>query len=136
MPVPSEWPTASIANHNMVSIASIQRRVAEVFKTTRAELLSRRRTASVTRARHVAMYLCRGVAGHSGRRGTRTTWASFPRIGLAFERDHSSVIHACKKVALRRTRDTEFAQLIDDLERELGCGELAESRPAAGLQAE
>ncbi len=49
-------------------------------------------------------------------------WASFPRIGLAFERDHSSVIHACKMVALRRARDREFAQLVDDLERELSNG--------------
>ncbi len=41
---------------------------------------------------------------------------------MAFERDHSSVIHACKMVALRRTRDAEFAELLEGLERELGCG--------------
>jgi len=107
------------ANHKVVSIASIQSRVAEVFRTTKGELLSRRRTAKVACARHVAMYLCRGVARRSVQGLRKGKWASFPRIGMAFERDHSSVIHACKVVARRRNEDTEFARLLEDLEREL-----------------
>ena len=100
----------------------IQSGVAKAFRMTRAELLSRSRTQRVACARQVAMYLCRGIArnGGSGEVGSGR-WASYPRIGMAFERDHSSVIHAYKSVARRRELDEDFAQMIDELERDL-CG--------------
>ena len=118
------------ANYSPAFITRIQNGVARAFRTTRAELLSRGRTQRVACARQVAMYLCRDIA-RNGAESRSGAWASFPRIGMAFERDHSSVIHAYRRVALRRARDEEFAQMIDELERDLGGGApaLAESQP-------
>jgi hypothetical protein len=66
------------------------------------------------------MYLCRDLGRNRVRKGVGSGgWASFPRIGIAFERDHSSVIHACKTIASRRTQDAAFAQVIDELVRDL-----------------
>ncbi len=94
--------------------------MARAFELSRAELLSRTRKQRVARARQVAMYLCRDFARNpaEGRFG-EGAWASFPRIGRAFERDHSSVIHAYRVVAQRRITDSEFAHLVDDLARDL-----------------
>src|SRR5438876_11545081 len=93
--------------HSTRLIAQVQDCVARAFELSRAELLSRRRTQRVACARQVAMYLCRDLARNpeEGRFG-EGAWASFPRIGRAFERDHSSVIHAYKTVARKRVSDS------------------------------
>jgi len=106
-------------------IDEVQSRVANAFALSRSELLSRSRRRPVALARQVAMYLCRDLAQRSG---GRSRWASFPRIGIAFARDHSSVIHACHVVTERRARDRGLAELLDELTREL--------RPATPLIAE
>lgn len=100
-----------------ISIGEIQRAVARAFGLSIGEMLSRRRLQRLAHARQVAMYLSRELAG-GGRSGRRRA-ASFPRIGLAFARDHSSVIHACNVVTRRRLRDCELARLLDELTREL-----------------
>ena len=101
-------------------IVQVQDCVARAFEVSRAELLSRRRTQRVACARQVAMYLCRDIARSSAhRRVGEGAWASFPRIGKAFERDHSSVIHAYKTVARRRVSDHAFAHLVDELARDV-----------------
>ncbi|HLW69394.1 MAG TPA: helix-turn-helix domain-containing protein [Candidatus Binataceae bacterium] len=104
-------------------IDDIQQQVAQAFQLTRAELLSRSRRRPVATARQVAMYLCRDLSGERGAqgayRGTRhARWASFPRIGLAFARDHSSVMHACRAVVQRQAADVTFARLVEGL----ACG--------------
>jgi len=106
--------------HSIRLIAQVQDCVARAFELSRGELLSRRRTQRVARARQVAMYLCRDLARNpaAGRFGDGA-WASFPRIARAFERDHSSVIHAYKAVAQRLITDSEFANMVDDLARDL-----------------
>jgi chromosomal replication initiator protein len=98
-------------------IDEVQNRVAKAFALSRAELLSRSRKRGVAEARQVAMYLCRNLAKEGCRAGTG--WASFPRIGLAFARDHSSVIHACNVVSQREALDNHFAELLDGLRRDL-----------------
>lgn len=107
-------------------IAEVQQRVARAFHLSRAELLSRTRRRPVAAARQVAMYLCRDLAHtravDGGVRGQRRSWASFPRIGLAFARDHSSVMHACKVVARRQASDQGFAQMVEKLARGLRDG--------------
>lgn len=71
-----------------VSIENIQRTVAEYYKIKVADLLSKRRTRSVTRPRQMAMALAKELTNHS-----------LPEIGDAFGgRDHTTVLHACKKV--------------------------------------
>jgi len=78
-----------------VSIENIQRTVAEYYKIKVADLLSKRRTRSVTRPRQMAMALAKELTNHS-----------LPEIGDAFGgRDHTTVLHACKKVVELRDID-------------------------------
>lgn len=71
-----------------VSIENIQRTVAEYYKIKIADLLSKSRARSVTRPRQLAMALSKELTRHS-----------LPEIGDAFGgRDHTTVIHACRKV--------------------------------------
>lgn len=78
-----------------VSIENIQRTVAEYYKIKVSDLLSKRRTRSVTRPRQMAMALAKELTNHS-----------LPEIGDAFGgRDHTTVLHACKKVVELRDND-------------------------------
>lgn len=73
----------------LVTIENIQKVVAEYFKIKIGELLSKRRTRSVTRPRQIAMALAKELTNHS-----------LPEIGQAFGgRDHTTVLHACRAVA-------------------------------------
>jgi chromosomal replication initiator protein len=101
-----------------ISILDVQHAVARAFCLSLGEMLSRQRRNRLTGARQVAMYLSRELAG-GGWMGRRRQAASFPRIGMAFARDHTSVIHACQVVARRRQADPEFARLLDRITREL-----------------
>jgi chromosomal replication initiator protein len=111
---PSKTETDGEMNNDrrVISIPEVQTAVARVFHLSRAELLSRSRRQHIAHARQIAMYLSRELTGRPARRGSGT---SFPRIGMAFNRDHSSVIHACNRIAHRRATDTELARLLDRL---------------------
>jgi len=79
----------------LVTIDNIQRTVAEYFKIRIADLLSKRRSRSITRPRQIAMALAKELTSHS-----------LPEIGDAFGgRDHTTVLHACRRVKF--LRDTE-----------------------------
>jgi chromosomal replication initiator protein len=72
----------------LVTIDNIQRTVAEYYKIKVADLLSKRRSRSVARPRQLAMALSKELTNHS-----------LPEIGNAFGgRDHTTVLHACRKV--------------------------------------
>lgn len=72
----------------LVTIENIQRTVAEYYKIKVADILSKRRNRSVTRPRQMAMALAKELTTHS-----------LPEIGDAFGgRDHTTVLHACRKV--------------------------------------
>ncbi|PAV26929.1 chromosomal replication initiator protein DnaA [Tamilnaduibacter salinus] len=75
-------------HEKQVSIDNIQRTVAEYYKIKVADILSKRRTRTVTRPRQMAMALAKELTNHS-----------LPEIGDAFGgRDHTTVLHACKKI--------------------------------------
>ncbi len=78
----------------LVTIENIQKTVAEYYKIRVADLVSKRRSRSIARPRQVAMAIAKELTNHS-----------LPEIGDAFGgRDHTTVLHACKKVAeLRET---------------------------------
>ncbi|HEY0719669.1 MAG TPA: chromosomal replication initiator protein DnaA [Gammaproteobacteria bacterium] len=77
------------AQAKQVTIENIQKTVAEYFKIRVADLLAKRRTRSIARPRQIAMALAKELTNHS-----------LPEIGDAFGgRDHTTVLHACKKVA-------------------------------------
>ena len=75
-------------HEKQVSMDNIQRTVAEYYKIKVSDLLSKRRTRTVTRPRQMAMALSKELTNHS-----------LPEIGDAFGgRDHTTVLHACKKI--------------------------------------
>jgi chromosomal replication initiator protein len=79
----------------LVTIENIQKTVADYYKVRMADLLSKRRSRSVARPRQVAMTLAKELTTHS-----------LPEIGDAFGgRDHTTVLHACKRI--RQLRDSE-----------------------------
>jgi chromosomal replication initiator protein len=96
-----------------ISIGEVQYSVALAFNLTIAEMLSHTRNHRVTCARYVAMYLSREVVHDA------LAPASFPRLGRAFARDHSTVISACRVVTLRLRQDLGFALLVNRLALDL-----------------
>jgi chromosomal replication initiator protein len=77
----------------LVTIENIQKTVAEYYKLRVADLVSKRRTRSIARPRQIAMALAKELTNHS-----------LPEIGDAFGgRDHTTVLHACRKVTELRT---------------------------------
>ena len=93
----------------LVTIENIQKTVAEYYKIRVADLLSKRRSRSVARPRQVAMALAKELTNHS-----------LPEIGDAFGgRDHTTVIHACKKILeLKETEqriNEDYANLLRTL---------------------
>ncbi len=93
----------------LVSIENIQKMVAEYYKIRVADLLSPRRTRSITRPRQLAMSLAKELTNHS-----------LPEIGAAFGgRDHTTVIHACRKVAELKEQDLRITEDYSNLWRTL-----------------
>jgi chromosomal replication initiator protein len=104
-----------------ISIAEIQHTVAAAFSLTRADLLSRSRERHVACARHVAMYLSRELSRRNKGAGAaaETPRTSYPRIGIAFGRDHTSVMHACNAIGRKCKADLRFARMVDSLAGEV-----------------
>ena len=92
-----------------VKIEDIQRVVARQYNVSRADMLSSRRTANVVRPRQVAMYLAKTL-----------TLRSLPEIGRRFGgRDHTTVLHAVRKIEGLVGNDTALAEEIEVLKRQL-----------------
>jgi chromosomal replication initiator protein len=92
-----------------IKIEEIQRIVARQYNVSRADLLSSRRTANVVRPRQVAMYLAKQL-----------TLRSLPEIGRRFGgRDHTTVLHAVRKIENLVNTDTSLAEEIEVLKRQL-----------------
>jgi len=93
----------------LVSIDNIQRTVAEYYKIKISDLLSKRRSRSVARPRQVAMALSKELTNHS-----------LPEIGDAFGgRDHTTVLHACRKIAELKETDADIREDYKNLLRTL-----------------
>jgi chromosomal replication initiator protein len=93
----------------LVTIENIQKTVADYYKVKVAEILSKRRSRSIARPRQMAMALAKELTNHS-----------LPEIGDAFGgRDHTTVIHACRKVKELIQEDSDFAEDYKNLMRTL-----------------
>jgi chromosomal replication initiator protein len=91
------------------TIGSIQSVVAENFGMSVDDLLSSKRTAEVAWARQVAMYLCR-----------ERTDSSLQQIGKAFrKKDHTTVIHAYKKVSVMIKSESGIKEIVDNIKSKL-----------------
>jgi chromosomal replication initiator protein len=92
-----------------VSLDNIQRTVAEYYKIKVADLMSRRRSRSVARPRQVAMALAKELTNHS-----------LPEIGDSFGgRDHTTVLHACRKIKELRETNSDIREDYKNLLRSL-----------------
>jgi chromosomal replication initiator protein len=92
-----------------IKIEDIQRVVARQYNVSRSDLLSSRRTANVVRPRQVAMYLAKTL-----------TLRSLPEIGRRFGgRDHTTVLHAVRKIEALVTKDTALSEEVESLKRQL-----------------
>jgi chromosomal replication initiator protein len=97
------------ANDRRVTIEEIQKRVSAHFNVRIADMHSARRARAVARPRQVAMYLSKQL-----------TSRSLPEIGRKFGgRDHTTVMHAVRKVEELATQDPAFAEDVELLERML-----------------
>jgi chromosomal replication initiator protein len=93
----------------LVSIENIQKTVADYFKIRVGDLLSKKRTRSIARPRQFAMALAKELTNHS-----------LPEIGDAFGgRDHTTVLHGCRRIeSLRETDkrvDDDYLNLLRTL---------------------
>ncbi len=92
-----------------IGLENIKRTVAEYYKIKVADLLSRRRSRSVARPRQVAMALAKELTNHS-----------LPEIGDAFGgRDHTTVLHACRKIKELRETSSDIREDFKNLLRSL-----------------
>lgn len=99
-----------LASHEKtVTIDNVKKTVAQYFNIRTSDLESKSRTRSVTRPRQIAMALCKELTQHS-----------LPEIGKQFgNRDHSTVLHACRKIAELRSKDSKIEEDINILRRTL-----------------
>jgi len=92
------------------SIEDIQRKIADFYKLDPREFQSQQRSRRVARPRQVAMFLAREI-----------TMRSLPEIGRRFGgRDHTTVLHACRRIAALCEEDPTFKQEIEFLKQVLG----------------
>ncbi|MDC0344681.1 chromosomal replication initiator protein DnaA [Alphaproteobacteria bacterium] len=97
------------ANDRQITIEEIQRVVAEHFNVKISDMHSARRHRGLARPRQAAMYLSKTLTSHS-----------FPEIGRKFGgRDHTTVLHAVKKVEELQSADSSFAEDIDLITRRM-----------------
>ncbi|MBE3576436.1 MAG: chromosomal replication initiator protein DnaA [Limnochordales bacterium] len=96
------------SNPMRVTVAAIQKVVAEYFGVPLDELRGKRRSRSVAFPRQIAMYLAREL-----------TDASLPQIGEEFGRDHTTVLHACEKVKAELAQDRSLQVHLQTLKERL-----------------
>ena len=93
----------------LVTVENIQKTVAGYFKIRVSDLLSKRRSRSIARPRQIAMALAKELTTHS-----------LPEIGDAFGgRDHTTVLHACRRIKALRETETRVAEDYNNLLRTL-----------------
>ena len=91
---------------------TVQRAVCEKMNIPQSAICSASRTKDLVLARQIAMYLARQL-----------TPASLPTIGKIFGgRDHSTVLHACNKIASMLQQDRRLSALVEELAQELRNG--------------
>ena len=99
-----------VTSTSRVECGAIIETVADYYRLSVDDLLSRSRKREIASARQTAMYLCREMTNES-----------YASIGSRFGgRDHSTVIHAHKKVADRKDVETTYRREIEDLKRSIG----------------
>ena len=95
--------------HNSVlDIDTIQRKVAECYNIRHSDLMGKRRIQTISFPRQVAMYLSRELTSNS-----------FPSIGVAFDRNHATILHACKTVETKLSANPELRTTLISIKKSL-----------------
>ncbi len=95
--------------HRQISVENIQKTVADYYKIKVADMYSKKRPASIARPRQIAMYLAKEL-----------TQKSLPEIGELFGgRDHTTVLHAVRKISAERQQMADLNQQLHILEQTL-----------------
>ena len=94
------------AYERLITIDNIKRQVSTYYNIRVTDLSSPRRTRSLARPRQIAMALAKELTQHS-----------LPEIGHAFGKDHTTVLHACRKVAELRKDDARVREDYENLLR-------------------
>lgn len=92
--------------------------VARSYGLAPVDIMGTRRQSHIVAARHVAQYLARRITG-----------MSFPELGRAFNRDHSTIIHGWQRVDNERKRNPNIDAFLDEIEAQ--CSPAEESREIA-----
>ena len=102
-----------IENSREITIEKIQKNVAEYFQLKTIDLKSSKRLKNLVYPRQIAMYICR-----------KLTELSYPEIGAKFGgKDHSTIIHAIKKIEKKMEEDLQTKTLVEKLmDKIAGCG--------------
>ena len=104
------YPQGSAGARSTRTVADIKAATCELFGITHAELVSPSRSSRVSMPRQLAMYLARELTNES-----------LPAIGRDFGgRDHTTVMHACRRTAARIEADPDTRQAVEKIEQELG----------------
>ena len=94
------------AQERMVTLDNIQKTVADFYKLRVSELTSDKRTRNLARPRQIAMFISKELTSHS-----------LPEIGVAYKRDHTTVLHACRQVVKLRESDRQLDEEVATLLR-------------------
>ncbi len=95
--------------NKLISVDNIQRTVAEYYKIKMTDMISKRRNRSIARPRQIAMCLSKELTNHS-----------LPEIGTMYgDRDHTTVLHACKTINALRKSSTDIYEDYQNLLRSL-----------------
>ncbi len=100
--------TFAASEKRRVSCDDVIKAASDYFNVRGDDLKGPRRSRDIAVPRQLAMYLCREMVG-----------VSLEMIGRAFNRDHTTVMHACQKVAADLKTDAQTAQAADDLKKRL-----------------
>jgi len=95
----------------IITLQQVQRQVADYYDIRMSDILSKRRPASIAFPRQVAMYICRQLTSHS-----------LPDIGNAFEKNHATVLHACRMIENKMKDDAAIRRTVDTLMNKLKSG--------------
>jgi chromosomal replication initiator protein len=108
----AELSAVNPSRNKLMSVEDIQRAVCHHFHLRSSDLLSKDRHKTTAFARHVAMYLCK-----------QRLHVSFPELGRAFGKDHTTVMSAVRKVESLRERDPQVRAHLEAIEKRLGTGD-------------
>ena len=97
------------AHEKTITIDIIQKKVSFYYNLSLSDMVSTRRSINIARPRQIAMYLCKELTSYS-----------YPEIGKAFGgKDHTTVIHAVKKIVSISENDTKLKKQIFELKENI-----------------